>query len=117
MTNLPNTLRDNVRLLGELLGETLQKHEGEAVFKKVEAIRKLGKAINKDSEADSQALLKLLGELDDAAILPIVRSFNQFLNLANLAEQEYASSTEAEGKDTLDQLLATHSEAFGAAEL
>jgi phosphoenolpyruvate carboxylase len=44
MTKLPETLRENVRLLGELLGETLLKHEGAAVFAKVEAIRKLGKA-------------------------------------------------------------------------
>ncbi|RZK37117.1 MAG: hypothetical protein EOO61_09420 [Hymenobacter sp.] len=105
MTKLPETLRENVRLLGELLGETLLKHEGEAVFSKVEEIRKLGKAINKASEGDSQQLVDLLDKVGDAEILPIVRAFNQFLNLANLAEQEYASSIEAASVDTLDHLL------------
>ncbi|HEY6529190.1 MAG TPA: phosphoenolpyruvate carboxylase [Cellvibrionaceae bacterium] len=105
MTKLPETLRENVRLLGELLGETLLKHEGEAVFSKVEEIRKLGKAINKASEGDSQQLVDLLDKVGDAEILPIVRAFNQFLNLANLAEQEYASSIEAASVDTLDNLL------------
>lgn len=105
MINLPETLRENVRLLGELLGETLLKHEGEAVFQKVEEIRKLGKAINKASEGDAQQLVDLLDKVGDAEILPIVRSFNQFLNLANLAEQEYSSSTEAATVDTLDNLL------------
>lgn len=105
MTKLPETLRENVRLLGELLGETLLKHEGQAVFSKVEEIRKLGKAINKASEGDSQQLVDLLDKVGDADILPIVRSFNQFLNLANLAEQEYASSIEAASVDTLDMLL------------
>ena len=78
MTKLPETLRENVRLLGELLGETLLKHEGEAVFSKVEEIRKLGKAINKASEGDSQQLVNLLDKVGDADILPIVRAFNQF---------------------------------------
>ncbi len=114
MINLPDTLRDNVRLLGELLGETLLKHEGEAVFRKVEDIRRLGKAINADSEINSQGVVALLDQLDDSDILPIVRSFNQFLNLANLAEQEYASSTEAEGLDTLDNLLLDHGTRMGA---
>jgi phosphoenolpyruvate carboxylase len=117
MTKLPDTLRENVRLLGELLGETLIKHEGEGVFRKVEEIRTLGKKINKASEGDSQPLVDLLNQLEDSDILPIVRSFNQFLNLANLAEQEYASSTEAEGIDTLDKLLNDHTAKFGAEAL
>jgi phosphoenolpyruvate carboxylase len=32
MLKLPETLRENVRLLGELLGETIHAHEGEDLF-------------------------------------------------------------------------------------
>ncbi len=105
MTHLPDSLRENVRLLGELLGETLLQHEGLDVFRKVEEIRTLGKAINRSPDSDSQPLINFLSQLEDNDILPIARSFNQFLNLANIADQEYQGSAEAEGEDALDQML------------
>lgn len=105
MSKLPDTLRDNVRLLGELLGETIHDHEGEDLFTKVESIRKLGKSITRSEAGDSAPLVKMLEELGDADILPIVRSFNQFLNLANIADQEYFSSAESEREDTLQSIL------------
>ena len=74
MSKLPDTLRDNVRLLGELLGETIHAHEGSELFEKVESIRKLGKAINSAENADSAPLVKMLGDLNDADVLPIVRA-------------------------------------------
>ena len=94
MLKLPDTLRDNVRLLGELLGETIHAHEGEDLFTKVEGIRQLGKAITKAENGDSAPLVAMLSSLDDQDILPIVRAFNQFLNLANIADQEYFASAE-----------------------
>ena len=103
MSHLPDTLRDNVRQLGELLGETLLQHEGPSVFRKVEEIRSLGKTINKTVDGDPQLLVNFLGQLEDNDILPIARAFNQFLNLANIADQEYLSSKEAEGEDSIDQ--------------
>ncbi len=103
MTKLPDTLRDNVRLLGELLGDTILQHEGPGVFKKVEEIRNLGKAPN--TGAIPHPVATLLEQLEDADILPITRSFNQFLNLANIADQEYLASVEAEGEDELDTML------------
>ena len=105
MINLPETLRENVRLLGELLGETIHAHEGADLFGKVEGIRKLGKAITRAENGDSAPLVTLLGELDDKDILPIVRAFNQFLNLANIADQEYFSSAESEREDGLQAML------------
>lgn len=111
MTNLPETLRDNVRLLGELLGETLLRHEGPEIYRKVEEIRSLGKAINRSPDGDSQPLVNLLGQLEDSEILPIARSFNQFLNLANIADQEYNSSFEPDAG--LDQLFVNYADKLG----
>jgi phosphoenolpyruvate carboxylase len=113
MSKLPDTLRENVRLLGELLGETIYAHEGPEIFAKVENIRQLGKAINQAESGDSAPLVSMLGELDDADILPIVRAFNQFLNLANIADQEYFSSHESEREDGLKAMVLEFSEAHG----
>ncbi len=117
MTRLPNSLRDNVRLLGELLGNTLLKHEGPKVFKKVEDIRILGKQINATSQGNDGPLLTLLNEVEDAEVLPIARSFNQFLNLANIADQEYSSSIEAVTDDHLDAMLIEQVEIVGKDKL
>ncbi|WP_053980833.1 phosphoenolpyruvate carboxylase [Marinagarivorans algicola] len=114
--NLPDSLRDHVRLLGELLGDTLLKHEGAKIFKKVEDIRTQGKNVIAGAQ-DDQPLLSLLSSVEDAEVLPIARSFNQFLNLANIAEQEYSASIEADISDHLDALLSRQVDKLGKDKL
>lgn len=113
MLKLPDTLRDNVRLLGELLGETIHTHEGAELFNKVEAIRRVGKAINQSENSDSAPLVAMLESLEDQDILPIVRAFSQFLNLANIADLEYSASAEAETTDNLEGLLKEYAGSMG----
>lgn len=113
MQHLPETLRDNVRLLGELLGETLLEHEGPKLFKKVEEIRALSKELTLKPNDNSAALINLLSQLEDKDILPIVRAFNQFLNLANIADQEYFCSAEAQREDRLESQLEELAEEVG----
>ncbi len=117
MEALPETLRENVRLLGELLGDTIRDHEGEDLFQKIEDIRQLGKAIQQSEDEDSTPLVERLGELNDRDILPIVRAFNQFLNLANIADQEYSASAEAEPDDGLKNLLLELKDTYGQERL
>lgn len=81
-------LRDNVRLLGDMLGVTLREHGGDELFDRVEQIRRLAVAA-RTGRADASALLPELARLDGAALLHVVRAFNQFLNLANIAEQQH----------------------------
>ncbi|MFG1497456.1 phosphoenolpyruvate carboxylase [Saccharospirillum sp. HFRX-1] len=111
MTVIPETLRDNVRMLGELLGDTLLENQGPELFRKVEDIRRLGKAVNASEDGDPQPLIDELAHLEDEDILPIVRAFSQFLNLANIADEQYFSSAEAQQKisleSTLDELVDT----------
>lgn len=105
MTVIPESLRFNVRMLGELLGDTLLENHGPELFRKVEEIRRLGKEVNRSEVNDATPLTKALSQLEDKDILPIARSFNQFLNLANIAEQQYFSSAESEKRDVLEETI------------
>lgn len=105
MTVIPDTLRENVRMLGELLGDTILENQGPELFRKVEEIRRKGKSVNLSDESDPQPLIDELSHLEDKDILPIVRSFSQFLNLANIADQQYFASAEAGQRDAVDDAL------------
>ena len=57
-------LRDDVRLLGELLGEALRSLEGEALFARVEEARALAKRAHAGDEAAFEALADRLVDRD-----------------------------------------------------
>ncbi|XID74986.1 phosphoenolpyruvate carboxylase [Alkanindiges sp. WGS2144] len=80
-------LRDDVRLLGNLLGDTLKQQMGHAFFEQIEQIRQLAKQVRDGHQAASIELDKLLSGLDEQQLLPVARAFSQFLNFANIAEQ------------------------------
>lgn len=88
MTNLDASLREQVRILGEGLGRTMSAARGEEFLALVESIRNLSKQVHQ-GEATPQSLSNRLNDLDDEMLLPVARAFNQFLNLANAAEQHY----------------------------
>ncbi|WP_236237311.1 phosphoenolpyruvate carboxylase [Pseudomonas faucium] len=84
MTDIDVRLREDVHLLGELLGETIRQQHGEAFLQKIEDIRHSAKA---DRRGPGEQLSSTLGDLAEDDLLPVARAFNQFLNLANMAEQ------------------------------
>jgi phosphoenolpyruvate carboxylase len=81
-------LRQDVRLLGELLGETLRIHSGSAMLDTVERIRAIAKAA-RSQDRDFADLVVTLSDLPVEAVLPLARAFTHFLNLANVAEQHH----------------------------
>ncbi|WP_417537391.1 phosphoenolpyruvate carboxylase [Marinomonas sp.] len=85
MSDRQASLRENVRLLGDCLGESMSNHLGDDFLEKVENIRLLSK--DGRQSGDSAALIQALEALDDKEIVPVARAFNQFLNLSNIAEQ------------------------------
>ncbi len=87
MTDLHEDLRDDVRMLGESLGRTIENHLGEAFLEKIERIRQLAKAGRISEAGENDALLRELGALSEDEVLPVARAFTQFLNLANIAEE------------------------------
>ena len=84
MTDIDVRLREDVHVLGELLGDTIRHQYGDEFLQKIEDIRHSAKA---DRRNAGEELSSTLGDLDDDELLPVARAFNQFLNLANMAEQ------------------------------
>ncbi|WP_148861956.1 phosphoenolpyruvate carboxylase [Marinobacter fonticola] len=87
MTELHPHLRENVRLLGELLGESIRQYPGQECFDLIEEVRAAAKADRRQESGSGQRLVNLLSKISDDQLLPVTRAFSQFLNLANLAEQ------------------------------
>jgi phosphoenolpyruvate carboxylase len=81
-------LRQDVRLLGELLGDTLRERGGQQLFDAVEHVRTLAKATHA-GERPLADLAERLGALPVGAAIPLARAFTHFLNLANVAEQHH----------------------------
>ncbi len=80
-------LRNDVRLLGEILGDTIREQVGEDIYLKVEEIRSLAKQARQDQ--DWKPLLEVMNGLDNAQLVPVARAFTHFLNYANIAEQHH----------------------------
>ena len=88
---LPRALRQDVRLLGELLGRVIGEHRGAAFVDRIETIRDLAKRARAGRGADWERLSAYLATLPEDALTDIARAFNQFLNLANIADQRQAA--------------------------
>lgn len=82
-------LRDDVRLLGEMLGDVLRSREGLALYALVEEVRGLAKRGRAGSDADFAQLTERLSAMPTDAALPVARAFAHFLSLANIAEQHH----------------------------
>lgn len=102
-------LRDNIRLLGRILGQTINQAHGDEVLEQIESIRKIAHASRKGEMTAREDLTQLLTSLSDEQMLIVARSFNQFLNLANIAEQYQSISPGAQsahgGEDVLRRFL------------
>ena len=84
-------LRHRVRLLGDLLGETMSDHKGAAFLEKAEEIRVLAKLRRQGDDVRLEQLHTVLGDLDADDFIAVARAFSQFINLTNIAEQAQAA--------------------------
>ena len=91
-------LREDTRLLGRLLGDTVREQEGEDIFAIVERIRqtsvrlsqRLGQEQNRDAVPGPHSELEtILNDLPRDAMISVVRAFSYFLHLANIAEDQH----------------------------
>ncbi|WP_373061872.1 phosphoenolpyruvate carboxylase [Gemmatimonas sp.] len=85
-------LRDDIRLLGRVLGDTLREQEGDAIFQLVESVRRTAVRFAREGSLDDRATLHgLLDALPSEDMHRVVRAFAYFLQLANIAEDTHRS--------------------------
>lgn len=84
----------NVRDLGTLLGKTIAADQGEQWLINIEAVRLEGKELAAGDSKAITALQNHFAQSNEHDLLIYARAFSQFLNLVNLAEQQYTTSTD-----------------------
>ena len=89
-----SSLKSNVNMLGQILGQTMKEAVSQEFLDKVEEIRLLSKSARQGSFSDGEKLRHALKSLQPHELLPVARAFSQFLNLANIADQNYTISRE-----------------------
>ena len=78
-------MREDIRLLGAILGETVREQNGEQVFDLVERARVESFRVRR-SEIDRAQLAQLFSGIDIHRAIPVIRAFSHFALLANVAE-------------------------------
>ena len=81
-------LQQRVRDLGTTLGETIAAQLGDEWLQLIEDIRLAGRASALGELSATDKLIAQFQTLDNDSLLTVARAFSQFLNLANIAEQE-----------------------------
>jgi phosphoenolpyruvate carboxylase len=80
-------LREDIRLLGRLLGENLREQEGAEVFNRIEHIRQTAVRFRRNGDLQARDQLEAnLRSLSNDATLSVIRAFTHFSQLSNLAE-------------------------------
>jgi phosphoenolpyruvate carboxylase len=80
-------LRDDIRLLGRILGDTLREQEGEETFALIENVRRTAVRFRKtQDDRDRDQLEQVLDALSPDETLAVVRAFSYFSQLSNIAE-------------------------------
>jgi len=78
-------MREDIRLLGAILGDTVREQNGEEVFDLVERARVESFRVRR-SEIDRTELARMFDGIDIHQAIPVSRAFSHFALLANVAE-------------------------------
>jgi phosphoenolpyruvate carboxylase len=78
-------MREDIRLLGAILGDTVREQNGEEVFDLVERARVESFRVRR-SEIDRAELAGMFDGIDIHRAIPVIRAFTHFALLANVAE-------------------------------
>src|SRR5690606_35400871 len=83
-------MRDDIRLLGRLLGDTIREQEGEPAYEIVERIRQTSIRFHRDEDEGARRELEtLLDSLSRGRTNQIIRAYSYFSHLANIAEDQH----------------------------
>jgi phosphoenolpyruvate carboxylase len=78
-------MREDIRLLGAILGDTVREQNGDEVFDLIERARRESFRVRR-SEIDRAELARMFDGIDVHRALPVIRAFTHFALLANVAE-------------------------------
>lgn len=89
-TDKDTPLREDIRMLGRVLGNTVRNQEGNEVFDLIEKIRQTSIRFHRDDDLEARQVLEaMLQELEHDESLNVVRAFSFFSLLANIAEDQH----------------------------
>lgn len=113
-------MREDIRLLGAMLGDTVREQNGEEVFDLVERARVESFRVRR-SEIDRAQLAEMFSGIDVHQAIPVIRAFSNFALLANVAEDIHRERRReihiAAGEPPLDSTLAATYQKLDAARL
>ncbi|MBV9091499.1 MAG: phosphoenolpyruvate carboxylase, partial [Mycobacteriaceae bacterium] len=78
-------MREDIRLLGSILGDTVREQNGDEVFELVERARVESFRVRR-SEIDRAEMARMFDGIDVHRAIPVIRAFTHFALLANVAE-------------------------------
>lgn len=82
--------RDDIRLLGRLLGDVIRKQEGEDIYNLVEQVRRKAVSLRRNpNPVASDDLKNMLRYLGRNHAISVVRAFSYFSHLANIAVDKH----------------------------
>ncbi len=86
-------LREDIKYLGNILGNVIKEQEGQKVFDLVDKVRKLSKInkINIKSTNSYSKIINTIKNINPKNMLKLTRAFTHFMNFINLAESIDAS--------------------------
>lgn len=95
-------LRENIRYLGRVLGDTIRTKDGAYIFDVIESIRKTAVKFHRENDqAASEHLERLLRELTPDETISVVRAFSYFKQLVNIAEDLHSRQQTRLNEDNL----------------
>ena len=113
-------MRDDIRLLGVILGDTIREQNGEQVFDLVERARVEAFRVRR-SEIDRTDMASLFSGIDIHRAIPVIRAFSLFALLSNVAEDIHRRRRRAihvaAGEPPQDSSLAATYRKLDAAQL
>ncbi|GAA2319985.1 phosphoenolpyruvate carboxylase [Nonomuraea roseoviolacea subsp. roseoviolacea] len=92
VTEMPDELRHDVRLLGKLLGQVIAEQGGEDLLADVERLRKAVIAARR-GEVSADEITAMVEAWEIERAVQIARAFTCYFHLANLAEEHYRIRT------------------------
>jgi phosphoenolpyruvate carboxylase len=113
-------MRDDIRLLGTILGDTVREQNGDAVFDLVERARIASFKVRR-SEINRAEVAQIFDGIDIHRAIPVIRAFSHFALLANVAEDIHRERRRAihveAGDPPQDSSLAATYKKLDAADL